>query len=116
MPPERSAAVACDSERTQSGIERPSAASDTLKRMDARGVDPRDQTWEVDRPKYRVYFHDLDGTSYEYEVEGADVVEVLRWAETMRGDRSFVLYACVPQAGLGLLRLEGFDPNDPPRQ
>jgi hypothetical protein len=88
------------------------ASSDTLHGMDTRGVDPRDQTWEIKHPKYRVYFHDSKGASDEYEVEGADVAEVLAWVDTRRGNRTFVLYACVPRDGLGLLRLHGSDPND----
>jgi len=80
--------------------------------MDIRGVDPRDQTWEVSHPSYRVHFHDAAGASDEYEVTGANVAEVLAWAEARRGDRTFVLYACVPHEGLGLLRLEGSDPNE----
>jgi len=80
--------------------------------MDIKGVDPRDQTWEISQPRYRVYFHDSDGASDEYEVDGADVSEVMRWAENTRGKRSFVMYACVPNDGLGLLRLHGSDPNE----
>lgn len=75
-------------------------------------VDPRDQTWELDRAAYRVYFHDPDGTSEEFGVTGADADEVLAWAEAGRGPRTFVLYACVPgDHGLGLVRLAGRDPN-----
>lgn len=29
--------------------------------MDIRGVDPRDQEWEIPDPKYRVYFFDATG-------------------------------------------------------
>src|SRR4051794_8033687 len=36
-------------------------------RMESRGVDPRDQTWELSDPIYRVYFHDRNGSSDEYE-------------------------------------------------
>lgn len=79
--------------------------------MDIRTVDQRDQTWEISRPKYRVYFHDDTGAADEHEVEGADVAEVMAWAEAQRNGRTFVLYACVPRDGLGLLRLIGSDPN-----
>jgi hypothetical protein len=80
--------------------------------MDIIAVDPRDQTWEVDRPRYRVYFHDANGASDEYEVTGADVDEVATWAEEQREGRSYaVLYVCVPADGLGLVRLAGSDPN-----
>lgn len=79
--------------------------------MDTRKVDPRDQTWELDQPTYRVYFHDARGASDEYELKDADVVDALTWAENQRADRTFVLYACVPSDGLGLVRLHGSDPN-----
>jgi hypothetical protein len=76
------------------------------------GVDPRDQRWEVDAPPYRVYFHDVRGTSDEYELTDADVTEVLAWAESERRGRTYVLYVCTTgPAGLGLLRLAGADPS-----
>ncbi|MGI9092582.1 MAG: hypothetical protein ACR2FF_03890 [Mycobacteriales bacterium] len=75
------------------------------------GVDPRGQTWEVDAPRYRVSFHNRSGASDEHEISGADVAEVLAWAEEERRGRTFVLYVCVPTDGLGLLRLAGTDPN-----
>lgn len=80
--------------------------------MKFTGIDPRDAEWEIPNPRYRVYFHGLKGASDEYEIEGADAPEVLAWAEEMRGDRTFVLYACVPHDGLGLVRLHGGDPNE----
>jgi hypothetical protein len=76
-----------------------------------RDVDPRDQAWELDEPSYRVYFHEPEGGSDEYEVSGADVVDVISWADAQRGVRTYVLYACVPRDGLGLVRLLGTDPN-----
>jgi hypothetical protein len=79
--------------------------------MDVIAVDPRDETWAVDRPRYRVYFHEVNGTSDEYEVTGADVDEVIAWAEKQAGQRTYVLYVCVPANGLGLVRLAGADPN-----
>jgi hypothetical protein len=81
--------------------------------METRSVDPRDQTWELSDPVYRVYFHDEHGTSDEYELSGAaSIADVLAWAGATRGDRTFVVYACVPQDGLGLVRLHGSDPNE----
>ena len=79
--------------------------------MRVNGVDPRDQTWEVDEPRYRVCFHEASGTSDEYEVAGADADQVMAWAEEHRGERSYVLYVCVPVDGLGLVRLVGIDPQ-----
>jgi hypothetical protein len=81
--------------------------------MEIRGIDPRDAEWEIKQPKYQVHFHDSKGAADEYEVEGADVAEVLSWAESRRGDRTFVLYACVPHNRLGLVHLLGHDPHEP---
>jgi hypothetical protein len=75
--------------------------------VDIRAVDPRDQTWELERPSYRVYFHDANGAQDEYEVLDADVVEVLAWAQTQRADRTFVLYACVPGDAATPTRADG---------
>jgi hypothetical protein len=66
----------------------------------------------LDGPRYRVYFHDASGASKEREVAGADLAEVLEWAERQRGQRTFVLYVCVSTDNrLGLVRLAGADPN-----
>jgi hypothetical protein len=75
-------------------------------------IDPRDQSCEVPQPAYRVYFHDARGASFEYEVSGAEVKNVLEWADAEKGDRTYVLYACATTNGLGLLRLQGHDPNE----
>jgi hypothetical protein len=78
--------------------------------MDAIPIDPRDETWEVRAPKYRVYF--FDGTaSDEFELDARDVLEALAWAEDHRGRRTYALYACVPIAGMGMVLLAGADPN-----
>lgn len=75
-------------------------------------VDPRDQTWEVAHPRYRVYFHDAYGAAEEHEITGADVSEILEWAETERRGGTYVPYVCAPVNGLGLVRLQGSDPNE----
>lgn len=46
-----------------------------------------------------------------YEVRDADVTDVLAWAEDRRAGRTFVLYACVPGEGLGLVHLHGSEPD-----
>ncbi|MDN5919095.1 MAG: hypothetical protein L0I76_29040 [Pseudonocardia sp.] len=79
--------------------------------MEVTAVDPRDQTWELDQPRYRVYFHDAVGATDEHEVMRADVGQVIAWAEAQRGERAYVLYVCVPRDGLGLVRLAGVDPH-----
>ncbi len=81
--------------------------------MKASTVDPRDPDWETSDPRYRVYFHDSHRASFEYEVADArDVREVLAWAEANRGERTFVVYACADHDGIGLVRLQGHDPNE----
>jgi hypothetical protein len=61
--------------------------------MEIRRVDPRDASWEDERPTYRVYFWEANGTSSEHELRGAaNVAEVLRWAKENRGDRSYTAY------------------------
>ncbi|MBW0102537.1 hypothetical protein [Pseudonocardia sp. KRD291] len=80
--------------------------------MEIVGVDPRDQTWKIDSPRYRVYF--FEGTaSEEYEIRGVqDIHAVMEWANSDEVGRPYVLYVCVDHDGLGLLRLAGHDPND----
>jgi hypothetical protein len=75
-------------------------------------VDPRDQTEAVDAPGYRVYFwHGSD--SDEYEITGADVPEVLAWADLSAAGRTYSLWASLPASdavGVKLVRLAGWDP------
>lgn len=50
--------------------------------------------------------------SDEYEIRGSDVIEVLRWADEAKGERSFTVYLClIDEAGLGLVLLAGTDPT-----
>jgi hypothetical protein len=87
--------------------------------MRAQLVDPRDTQWEVDRPAYRVYFwRQLDGgvdagwASEEWQIEGADVREVLAWADADASRRPYILYVCSTSDGEpGLIRLSGQDPT-----
>ena len=83
----------------------------------ATPVDPRDITWEVEHPTYRVYFWSHDGSACdEWRVtEAPDVHEVLAWAEQRVGEgRSYQVFVEVaPESGLGLLRLRGSDPTAP---
>jgi hypothetical protein len=93
------------------------------KIMLARPVDPRDQRWEVAKPVYRVYFWerqrpertDSGWTSDEWQLEDADIGEVLEWAQAKAASRQFGVYVEVTQGqpdGLGLVRLLGTDPTD----
>ena len=72
-------------------------------------VDPRDTRWEEDHPSYRVYF-EQPGITDEWELQGADVDEVLRWAAENARGRQYVIYAFVSDTeGPGLIRLLGND-------
>jgi len=59
----------------------------------ARRIDPRDESREIDRPPYRVYFWQPQGTaddsmwaSDEWDLtDAADVTEVMSWAESQSG-------------------------------
>ena len=90
--------------------------------MQVHPVDPRDTRWEVDHPAYRVYFwhyeqpRDPHGgwVSDEWQIEDADVDEVLNWARDNADGRRFVVYARVVCGQLGepgLIRLLGTDPS-----
>ncbi len=94
--------------------------------MKVEGVEPRDVTWEVERPVYRVYFwHEPaapEGVPQEQVMwrcdeyrltEVADVEEALDWArQRLRDGQTFVLYAESGQdPDRGLIRLWGADPH-----
>ena len=91
-----------------------------------RPIDPRDETWGVDDPDYRVYFWSrppgppeipIDSVMWvceEYEISGApDVDAVLDWARATVGpDRLFTMYVVVKSGtDVGLVRLRGVDPT-----
>jgi hypothetical protein len=91
--------------------------------INARRIDPRDQSWEIDRPSYRVYFWHRQGTvedsisvSDEWELAGADdVAAVMSWAESNSRGRQFVIYViALTQEGVGLVRLFGLGPSARP--
>ena len=86
--------------------------------MDVAPVDPRDVSWEVDRPRYRVHFWtepaDPVGMRVcdEYELSGPDVhaAEVLAWAAEQSAGRAtgwYEVFVVVDAAreGRGLIRL-----------
>jgi hypothetical protein len=92
-----------------------------------RSIDPRDVRWEITSPTFRVYFwepqpapldvadHPVGYRSTEYEIRGADVPEVLAWADAIAPRRStYVVYAVVDHSReRGLVRLAGNDPTTP---
>jgi hypothetical protein len=94
--------------------------------MQAQPVDPRDERWGVSKPAYRVYFWERltpdpannAWRSDEWRLGGADVDEVLNWAQARAAGRQFVVYVeatCAQPDGLGLVRLLGADPTEPVR-
>jgi hypothetical protein len=79
-------------------------------------VDPRDTSWEVWHPRYRVYFWRLleqNRASREFEFSAADVVAVLAWAADHAEDDETYTVHCLVEAvdGTGLIRLAGTDPT-----
>lgn len=80
--------------------------------MNVVPVDPRDQTEEVDAPGYRVYFW-RGAVCDEHDITGADVHEVLAWAELSAAGRTYSLWARLPASdgvGVKLVRLAGWNP------
>ena len=90
-------------------------------------VDERDSGWEDHRPRFRVYLHgsgqsSTSGWTATYDVTGADVLQVIDWAQTQAGDRLTYAVALVqddqaeesrnPGYGRGLVWLIGMDGND----
>lgn len=77
--------------------------------MRATPVDPRDVTWEISDPIYRVEF--WDGiVSDEWNVsEASNVAEVLHWAGKASAGRPFTLQVLVPDQGNGMGALQLLD-------
>ena len=92
-------------------------------------VDERDSGWENPDPRFRVYLHgsgpkSTHGWTDTYDVTGADVAQVIDWAQRQAGDALTYAVALVyddeareqrePGFGRGLVRLVGMDGNDNP--
>lgn len=90
-------------------------------------VDERDCGWEVNSPRFRVYLHgsgeaSTAGWTATYDVTGADVVQVIDWAQAQAGAGRTYAVALVyddsaqeestPGFGRGLVWLVGMDGND----
>ena len=86
-------------------------------------VDERDSSWEDPDPRFRVYLYgNPDGTggsTATYDVIGADVLQVIDWAQREAGDRFTYAVALVadrpslnPGDERGLFWLVGMDGND----
>lgn len=92
--------------------------------MRVEGVDERDSSWEDDQPRFRVYLFERSRpesswTTDTYDIEDADVLEVIRWAETRAGADRLYAVALVGERTTeregerrGLTWLLGMDAND----
>lgn len=100
-----------------------------LRRVDGVqivGVDERDNHWERHDPRFRVYLHGSGGASTHgwtdtYDVIGADVLQVIDWAQRQAGGVLTYAVALVYDDeaedqrngdGRGLVWLVGMDGND----
>lgn len=90
-------------------------------------VNERDSGWEDHRPRFRVYLHgsgeaSTGGWTATYDVTGADVLQVIDWAQAQAGDIRTYAVALIyddrtkegtsPGYGRGLVWLVGMDGND----
>ena len=95
--------------------------------MQIAQVDERDSGWELSRPRFRVYLHgsgesSTSGWTDTYDITGADVVQVIDWAQRQAGTSRTYAVALVyddqaeeqlnPGHGRGLVWLAGMDGND----
>jgi hypothetical protein len=89
----------------------------------AREVDPRDISWELDAPVFRVYLWrrptpDHAWQCWEWELSGGDVEEVLAWADDPPAPCDVAeVWVVVPDGavrgqGKGMIRLRGYNPNE----
>lgn len=92
-------------------------------------VDERDSSWEIHTPRFRVYIHDsgpdsTPGATATYDITGADVLQVIDWAQQhTHGEQTWSVALVVddeaqealnPGHGRGLVWLVGADGNDGP--
>ena len=97
--------------------------------VDITPVDERDNHWEDGRPLFRVYLHGSEesstgGWTDTYDVRGADLLQVVDWAQRQAGDQLTYAVALVVDdeaqeshtrgTGRGLVWLVGMDGNDQP--
>jgi hypothetical protein len=88
-------------------------------------VDERDNNWEDRGPRFRVYLHGSGETTHgwtdTYDITGADVLQVIDWAQRQAGDSLTYAVALVyndreserlnPGCARGLVWLVGIDGN-----
>jgi hypothetical protein len=95
--------------------------------IDVVAVDERDNGWERPNPRFRVYLHGSGasttrGWTATYDITGADVLQVIDWAQRQAGNSLTYAVALVwddkspqeslPGLGRGLVWLVGMDGND----
>ena len=95
--------------------------------MQIARVDERDSGWELSTPRFRVYLHgssesSTNGWTDTYDITGADVVQVIDWAQRQAGTSLTYAVALVyddwgqerfnPGHARGLVWLVGMDGND----
>jgi uncharacterized protein (DUF736 family) len=101
--------------------------AEPVRTMQVIPVDERDSGWEDDAPRFRVYLHGSTATSTAgwtatHDISGADVLQVIDWAQGQAGDQLTYAVALVrydteeervnPGYGRGLVWLVGMDGND----
>ncbi|HET8961411.1 hypothetical protein [Nocardioides sp.] len=99
-----------------------------MDRLRIDQVDERDSNWEDSSPRFRVYLHGsgergTSGWTDTYDVVGADILQVIDWAQRQAAGSLTYAVALVcddqgprrePGRGRGLVWLVGMDGNDPP--
>ena len=108
-------------------IVRSAAIIDVVNAVQILQVDERDSYWEDGTPRFRVYLHGSEETSTygwtdTYDITGADVLQVIDWAQRQAGDALTFAVALIserdlqephdPRSGRGLVWLVGMDGND----
>lgn len=95
----------------------------TLGKVRIQASDERDSTWERHNPRFRVYFFrgGEESGSWSvatYDVEDADVLDTIGWAQDEIGDEGLYAVALVdpkPANERGITWLVGMDANDGPK-
>jgi len=90
--------------------------------MRVERVDERDSSWEDTAPRFRAYFFAGDPPGYAVDTQDvteADVLEVVRWAQTEAGPTRLYAVALVHDnpttPSRGVVWLVGMDANQAPR-
>ena len=87
--------------------------------MHVEPIDEQESGWEDHRPRFRVYLFEGEAPGLRtstYDVTGAEVIEVVSWAEEQAGDGLYAvaLVGRNHRGERGVTWLVGMDANDPP--